>query len=131
MANYNTMKKDELIKVLKERDAAIAGFEETNRLLSKENDNLTAKVNGLIKDCESMTEKCNTLHNTINGLENDITKSNEICTRLISEKEALRIEKNAAKTMVDAKEDVITTLKRQRVILGIITVAAILIAIIF
>lgn len=131
MANYNQMKKEELIKALKERDAAIAGFEETNRLLSKEKDDLIVKFNSLTRDCEDKTKECNTLHNTINGLENDIAKSNEICTRLISEKDALRIEKNAAKTMVDAKEDVITTLKRQRVILGIITIAAILVAIIF
>ena len=129
--NYAQMKKDELIKALKEKDSAIAGFEETNKLLSKENDDLTVKVNGLTRDCEGMTNQCNTLHNTINGLENDIAKSNEICTRLISEKEALRIEKNATKSMVNEKENVITTLKRQRVILGIITIVAILIAIIF
>ena len=129
--NYAQMKKDELIKALKETDSAIAGFEETHKLLSKENDDLTVKVNGLTRDCEGMTNQCNTLHNTINGLENDIAKSNEICTRLISEKEALRIEKNATKSMVNEKENVITTLKRQRVILGIITIAAILIAIIF
>ena len=43
--NYAQMKKDELIEVLKQRDAAIAGFEETNNLLSKENDDLTVIVN--------------------------------------------------------------------------------------
>ena len=129
--NYAQMKKDELIKVLKEKDSVIAGFEETKKLLSKENDDLTVKVNSLTQDCKGMTKQCNTLHNTINGLENDIAKSNEICTRLISEKEALRIEKNALKTTVDSKENVITTLKRQRVILGLITIVAILIAIIF
>lgn len=131
MANYNQMKKEELIKTLKERDAAIDGFEETNKLLNKENDIFAAKVNALTKDCEGMTEECNTLHNTIKGLETDLAKSNEICTRLISEKKALSIEKNAAKTMVEQKEEIISTLKRQRVILGIITIAAILIAIIF
>lgn len=131
MANYNQMKKEELIKALKERDSAIAGFKETNHQLVKDNDEFAVKVASLTKDCEGMTEECNSLRNKINGLTDDLKKSNEICENLTKEKDALRIEKNAAKTMVDAKEDVITTLKRQIVILGIITIAAILIAIIF
>ena len=131
MANYNSMKKEELIKVLKEKNAVIAGFEETNKSLNKENDIFAAKVNVLTKDCKSMSEACNNLRNKVNGLSDDLKKSNEICESLNKEKDALRIEKNAAKTMIEQKEEIISTLKRQRVILGIMTIAAILIAIIF
>lgn len=131
MANYNSMKKEELIKALKERDAAIAGFEETNRRLVKDNDEFAVKVTSLTKDCEGMTEECNSLRNKVNGLSDDLKKSNEICECLTKEKDALRIEKNSLKTTIEAKEDIITILKRQRMILGIITIAAILIAIIF
>ena len=69
--DYNKMKKDELIKALKEKDAAIAGFEETNRQLVKDNDEFSAKINGLERDCEGMTEECNNLRNKVNGLTDD------------------------------------------------------------
>ena len=87
--NYTQMKKDELIKVLKERDSVIAGFEGTNATLVKETDELTVKVDGLTRDCEGMTEECNNLRNNVNGLTDDLKKSNEICERLIKEKDAL------------------------------------------
>ena len=131
MANYHTMKKDELIKVLKEKDAAIAGFEQTNKLLVEEKDNLTTKVLGLTKDCEGMTEESNNLRNKVNGLTDDLKKSNETCERLNKEKDALRVEKNAVKTTIEQKEEIISTLKCQRVILLIVTIVAIGIAIIF
>lgn len=131
MANYNSMKKEELVKALKERDAAIAGFEETNKLLSKEKDDLIVKVNGFAKDCECMDAECNNLRNKVNGLSDDLRKSNEICERLNKDRIDITNEKNAAKIMVEQKENIISTLKRQRVILGIITIVAILIAIIF
>ena len=131
MANYHTMKKEELIKTLKERDAAIAGFEQTNAALVKEKDDLTVKIEGLTRDCEGMTEECNNLRNKVNGLTDDLKKSNETCERLNKEKDALRIEKNAIKTTVEQKEEIISTLKCQRVILLIVAIIAIGIAIIF
>lgn len=122
--NYTQMKKDELIRVLKEKDEELNSARKT----IAERD---AKISGLTRDCEGMTEECNNLRNKVNGLSDDLKKSNEICERLAKEKDALRIEKNAVKTMVEQKEEIISTLKCQRVILGIITIAAILIAIIF
>ncbi len=124
MANYHTMKKDELIKVLKERDEEL----DSARKTIAERD---SKINGLIRDCEGMTEECNNLRNKVNGLTDDLKKSNETCERLNKEKDALRVEKNAVKTTVEQKEEIISTLKHQRAIIGIITIAAILIAIIF
>lgn len=94
--NYTPMKKDELIKALKERDSVIAGFEETNKLLVKEKDDLACKVD---------------------GLKDDLKKSNEICERLTKEKDALRVEKNTLKTTIDSKDSIIASLKTQRVIL--------------
>ena len=129
--NYNQMKKEELIKVLKEKDAAIAGFEQTNKLLVEEKDTLTIKVSGLTKDCEGMTTECNILRNKVNGLTDDLKKSNETCERLNKEKDALRVEKNAVKTTIEQKEEIISTLTCQRVILLIVAIVAIGIAIIF
>lgn len=124
MANYHTMKKDELIKVLKERDEELDSVRKT----IAERD---AKISGLTRDCEGMTEECNNLHNKINGLTDDLKKSNETCERLNKEKDALRVEKNAVKTTIEQKEEIISTLKCQRVILLIATIVAIGIAIIF
>lgn len=129
--DYNKMKKDELIKALKERDAAIAGSEETNKLLSKEKDNLIVKVNGLTKDCEGMTEECNNLRNKVNGLSDDLKKSNEICENLNKEKDALLIEKNKIKENLVTSEMKLVAVKRQRVILTIIAIIAIIATIIF
>lgn len=124
MANYHTIKKDELIKVLKERDEELDSVRKT----IAERD---AKISGLTRDCEGMTEECNNLHNKINGLTDDLKKSNETCERLNKEKDTLRVEKNAVKTTIEQKEEIISTLKCQRVILLIVTIVAIGIAIIF
>ena len=80
--NYNQMKKEELIKTLKERDAVIAGFEETNATLVKENDDLAIKIKGLTRDCEGMTEECNNLHNKINGLTDDLKNQKQLADEL-------------------------------------------------
>lgn len=129
--DYNKMKKEELIKALKEKDAAIAGFEETNHQLVKDNDEFAAKVASLTKDCEGMTEERNTLCNKVNGLSDDLKKSNEICENLNKEKDALRIEKNKIKENLVTSETKLVAVKRQRTILTIIAIIAIIATIIF
>ena len=124
MANYHTMKKEELIKALKERDEELNSARKT----IAERD---AKISGLTRDCEGMTEECTNLRNKVNGLTDDLKKSNETCERLNKEEDALRVEKNAIKTTVEQKEEIISTLKCQRVILLIVAIVAIGIAIIF
>lgn len=105
MANYNSMKKDELIKVLKEKDSVIVGFEETNKLLSKEKDDLTVKVNGLT---------------------NDLTKANDSYKRLVDERDNLKVENRNFKFAFEQNENIINVLKRQRVILVVALAIAVI-----
>lgn len=129
--DYNKMKKEELIKALKEKDAAIAGLQEANHQLGKDNDDLVVKIDGFTRDCEGMTEECNNFRNKINGLSNDLKKSNEICENLNKEKDVLRIEKNKIKENLVTSETKLVTVKRQRAILTIIAIIAIIATIIF
>ena len=114
MANYNPMKKAELIKVLKERDAAIAGLEETNRQLVKDNDEFSAKINGLERDCEGMTEECNNLRNKVNGLTDDYNNAVKERNAFANYKDLYR---NQSKDIVK--------LQKQRVVLTAIAFVAI------
>ena len=105
--NYNQMKKEELIKILKERDAAIARFEETNAILAKENDYLTVKIKGLTRDCEGMTEECNNLHSKIEELKASLSAKHKQNADLEAKLEASSIEKSIA---LDKKRLYITTI---------------------
>ena len=124
MANYNSMKKEELIRVLKEKDEEL----DSARKTIGERD---AKISGLTRDCEGMTEECNNLRNKINGLTDDLKKSNEICELLTREKDALVVDKNALKTTIDSKDSIITNLKTQRVILLVAIAIAVIGIIVF
>lgn len=114
MANYNPMKKDELIKVLKERDAAIAGFEETNKLLVKEKNDLICKIQGLERDCEGMTEECKNLRNKVNGLTDDYNNAVKERNAFANYKDLYR---NQSKNIIK--------LQKQRVVLTAIAFVAI------
>lgn len=126
MANYNSMKKDELIKVLKERDSVIAGFKETNSNLVKEKDELVVKIDGLTRDCEGMTEECNNLRNQVKGLTDDLTKANNSYKRLIDERDNLKVENRNFKFAFEQNENIINVLKRQRVILVVALAIAVI-----
>lgn len=122
--NYTQMKKDELIRVLKEKDEEL----DSARKTIGERD---AKISGLTRDCEGMTEECDNLRNKVNGLSDDLKKSNEICENLNKEKDVLRIEKNKIKENLVTSETKLIAVKRQRVILTIIAIIAIIATIIF
>ena len=108
MANYNSMKKDELIKVLKERDAEIDCLTKNKKQLETG-----------IEDYKSQVEI----------LTNDLKKSNDLLTTTVKNNEKLFKDKQELNTLVECKENTINIFNRHRIILAIVAVIAILFAI--